>query len=213
MKLDSKYFDMIRIRPRRSADAEPARRADHPGCQWKGCSEPGLHRAPKGRRSEGAFFSFCFDHVRQYNATYNYFDGMSDAEVEEHHKSASYGHRPTWKVGANAWAHGTHSGMSEAQQQRFAETRNSGKQSFYAWRARQARAEAQEARRRLRPLEKRAIDTLDLSERASKDEIKTRFKELVKLHHPDLNGGDRGSEDKLREIIQAYNQLKQAGLV
>jgi DnaJ-class molecular chaperone len=44
-------------------------------------------------------------------------------------------------------------------------------------------------------------------------EIKARFKELVKRHHPDANGGDRGAEDKLREIIQAYNYLKQAGLV
>jgi curved DNA-binding protein CbpA len=34
---------------------------------------------------------------------------------------------------------------------------------------------------------------------------------LVKRHHPDANGGDRTSEDRLREIIQAYNYLKSAG--
>ena len=54
---------------------------------------------------------------------------------------------------------------------------------------------------------------MHLPETATKAEIKARFKELVKRHHPDSNGGDRGSEDKLREIIQAYNYLKQAGLV
>ena len=43
-------------------------------------------------------------------------------------------------------------------------------------------------------------------------DIKTRFKLLVKRHHPDHNGGDRRSEDKLREVIQAYNYLKEAGL-
>ena len=44
--------------------------------------------------------------------------------------------------------------------------------------------------------------------------IKARYKELVKRHHPDANGGDRSSEEKLREIIQAYNYLRveQAGL-
>ena len=42
-------------------------------------------------------------------------------------------------------------------------------------------------------------------------QIKARFKALVKRLHPDANGGDRGSEDKLREIIQAYNHLKAAG--
>jgi DnaJ-class molecular chaperone len=48
---------------------------------------------------------------------------------------------------------------------------------------------------------------------ATREEIKARFKELVKQHHPDANGGDTRSEDKLREIIQAYNYLKQAGMV
>jgi DnaJ-class molecular chaperone len=52
-----------------------------------------------------------------------------------------------------------------------------------------------------------------LKQGATKGEIKARFKELVKLHHPDANGGDTRSEEKLREIIQAYNYLKQAGLV
>ena len=46
---------------------------------------------------------------------------------------------------------------------------------------------------------------------ASGPAIKARFKELVKRHHPDANGGDRSSEDKLREIIQAYNYLKSIG--
>jgi DnaJ-class molecular chaperone len=62
-------------------------------------------------------------------------------------------------------------------------------------------------------LEKKALTALGLKQGASKDEIKARFKELVKLHHPDANGGDTRSEEKLREIIQAYNYLKQAGLV
>jgi len=50
-----------------------------------------------------------------------------------------------------------------------------------------------------------------LEENASGPEIKARFKELVKRHHPDANGGDRASEDKLREIIEAYNYLKKVG--
>jgi curved DNA-binding protein CbpA len=53
---------------------------------------------------------------------------------------------------------------------------------------------------------------LELKETATKDDIKAQFKALVKRHHPDANGGDRGSEEKLREILQAYNYLKQVGL-
>ena len=70
-----------------------------------------------------------------------------------------------------------------------------------------------EYRRQLKPLERKSLRVLDLKDEATKDEIKTKFKELVKLHHPDANGGDSRSEEKLREIIQAYNYLKQAGMV
>jgi curved DNA-binding protein CbpA len=212
MKLDSKYFDMVRIR-RPEASGERVLADGFPCCHWKGCEEPGLHRAPKGRGMEGQYFLFCHDHIRQYNASYNYFSGMSDAEVEEFQKDAVTGHRPTWKVGANAWSHGTHRGVSNAELRRFAEARINTAQSFYAWRAQKARGEYDDIRRQLKPLEKRALEALGLSESANNKEIKSRFKELVKRHHPDSNGGDRASEDKLREIIQAYNYLKQAGLV
>ncbi|MFZ4809645.1 MAG: J domain-containing protein [Hyphomicrobiaceae bacterium] len=181
-----------------------------PSCAWRDCNHVAEFRAPKGRGHDGEFYMFCAEHVRRYNASYNYFDGMSDNEVEQFVQSAAYGHRPTWKVGANSWAHGTRQPRkgSETGTKRPAEA-----QSFHAWRAKQARNDQPAAGRHLKPLERKAMTTLDLGADATKEEIKARFKELVKRHHPDLNGGDRGTEDKLREIIQAYNYLKQAGLV
>ena len=65
--------------------------------------------------------------------------------------------------------------------------------------------------RRLKPLESKALETLGLDQRATAKDIKARYKELVKLHHPDANGGDRGSEERFRNVIQAYRLLKQAG--
>jgi DnaJ-class molecular chaperone len=59
----------------------------------------------------------------------------------------------------------------------------------------------------------RALAVLELELPVTVAVVKARYKELVKRHHPDANGGDRGAEDKLREIIQAYNYLKQVGLV
>ena len=111
MKLDSKYFDSIRIKGRTAG----AKRTEPGGCQWKGCDAKGTHRAPMGRRREGHFFLFCVDHVRAYNANYNYFDGMSDGDVAAFQKDALTGHRPTWKTGANAWAHGMRDGSPIAQ--------------------------------------------------------------------------------------------------
>jgi hypothetical protein len=207
MKNESKYFDSIRVkRGQREKAASHA-----PGCQWKGCTGVGNHRAPKGRGRDGEYFMFCMDHVRQFNATYNYFDGMSNAEVEDFQKSALTGHRPTWKLGENAAAAGREIPPGLQGHGRF--THTAGSDPHEILEGSEDASPAQPRRRSLRTLERRALDALHLTETASKADIKTRFKELVKRHHPDANGGDRGSEDKLREIIQAYNYLKQAGLV
>jgi hypothetical protein len=134
---------------------------------------------------------------------------MSDAEVTDFQKDAMTGHRPTWKVGANSWAHGTKARMTGAGG--GAGLNAHDPHGLFAESARQAREEPH--RRVLKPIEKKSMDALHLPETASKAEIKARFKELVKRHHPDSNGGDTRSADTLREIIQAYNYLKKAGLV
>lgn len=213
MKLGSKYFDSIRAAPKRE-QAEKNAGSRHPACQWKGCEKPGPHRAPKGRGHDGEFFFFCVDHVRQYNHSYNYFDGMSDTEVTDFQKDALTGHRPTWKMGANSWAHGTSEGATNAKiTGEGAAGSSNDPHGFFAWRAKKTREEPVEARRQLRPIEKKSLDALNLAEGATREEIKGRFKDLVKRHHPDANGGDNRSEERLRDIIQAYNHLKQAGLV
>jgi curved DNA-binding protein CbpA len=201
MKLDSKYFDSVRVKP----DLDRVVREDGPVCQWKGCTQSGTHRAPKGRGREGEYFLLCLDHVRAFNASYNYFAGMSNAEVEAYQKDSLTGHRPTWKVGANSWAHGTRHGVGLG----GSGTRFSDPHGFFSWRS----ARTGDQRRPLKPLELKSLEALDLTQDAERHEIKARFKQLVKRHHPDANGGDKRSEDKLREIIQAYNYLKQAGLV
>jgi curved DNA-binding protein CbpA len=197
MKLDSKYFDSIRAKP---ADAQPVQ-PDGPVCQWKGCQGPGVHRAPMGRGREGQYYMFCLEHVRQFNASYNYFEGWSSADVEAFQKDAMIGHRPTWRT--DIGARGTRS---------FRDGLGRGFEDPHAFFSHRDRSSGQSGRR-LKPLERKSLETLDLAEGADRVRIKARFKELVKLHHPDANGGDKRSENKLREIIQAYNYLKQAGLV
>lgn len=205
MKLDSKYFDSIRSKPA-SAETPPT---TGPACQWKGCNAIGAHRAPKGRGREGQYYLLCLDHVRQFNASYNYFEGWSSADVEAFQKDAVIGHRPTWKTGLHSGARGTPAGAA------FKDGFGRGFEdphAFFAWRSRRS-GESEPHARRLRPLELKSLEALDLPEGADKVQIKARFKELVKRHHPDANGGDKRSENRLREIIQAYNYLKQAGLV
>ena len=61
-----------------------------------------MFRAPKGREREGEYFTFCKDHVREYNATYDYFRGMDDESMAKFRQADAIGHRPTWKLGARA---------------------------------------------------------------------------------------------------------------
>jgi hypothetical protein len=199
MKLDSKYFDSIRSKPA----AEPEARTTGPVCQWRGCTAAGSHRAPMGRGREGKYFMLCLDHVRQFNASYNYFEGWSSAQVEAFQKDAAIGHRPTWTTSNGAGTGARNAGIFGRQA--------SDPHGVFPWRDRADGAG--ERRRRLRPLELKSLEALNLTEQdADKATVKARFKELVKRHHPDANGGDKRSENKLREIIQAYNYLKQAGL-
>ncbi len=209
MKLGSKYFDSIRVKPEESRLKEDR----FPQCNWRGCDRSGRHKAPRGRGHEGEYLHFCVDHVRQYNKQYNYFSGMSDEEVVDFQKSSSTGHRPTWDMGKNA-----QSGSKKADHVR-------GKGFSFAGRASdphnifddEDHAKPQERvkknARPIRNMERKSLTVLNLDINASKADISARFKELVKRHHPDINGGDKGSEDKLREVIQAYNYLRTAGLV
>lgn len=206
MKLDSKYFDSIRIK----RDSESAERQGVPQCNWPGCAEAGCHRAPKGRGREGEYYVYCLDHVRAYNKSYNYFSGMSDEDVAHYQKSSVYGHRPTWSSGVNSWS-GSGFGSAAHARSRYKPdfTTTDPFEMFNS--ARAGSEQAGEGKRMIRNAERKSLRALDLETDASAKEIKTRFKVLVKQHHPDINGGDKQSEDRLREVIQAYNHLKQAG--
>jgi curved DNA-binding protein CbpA len=203
MKLDSPLFDRIRVKP----DEDRRLRAELPCCDWKGCSNPATHRAPKGRTRENEYWRFCLEHVREYNHSYNYFAGMSQDDVAKYQKDSITGHRPTWKMGtgqggnsgADFGPYGAHDPFSVFRE-------------FGAGPGGPRKPDRpDEAGRTIHNAARKALGELGLEPGADKAEIKARFKLLVKRHHPDANGGDRGSEDKLREIIQAYNFLKSSG--
>ena len=204
MNFNSPLFDRIRIRP--SCD-EPQRETREPACERAGCAASGLYRAPKGRGREGQYWRFCLDHVREYNASYNYFAGMSDAAVAAYQKDAVVGHRPTWSMGVNGskpsqgdaaardWAYADPLGILRAEG--LGETR---------------RPSPEPKRPRFGALVTKALDILGLDETADPAAIKTQYKTLVKRFHPDAHGGDRSFEERLRDIIKAHDTLKAAGL-
>jgi hypothetical protein len=205
MNFNSPLFDRIRIRP---ACDEP-RASQEPGCERPGCASAGPHRAPKGRGKEGQYWRFCLDHVREYNHSYNYFAGMSDDAVSAFQKDAVIGHRPTWAMGANAAPRTRAGGEATPRDWEYFDPlgvlRSAGVEQ-----GRQAPPEPR--RRRHSGPVREALDKLGLDDTADAPAIKAQYKALVKRFHPDAHGGDRGFEERLRDIIKAHDTLKAAGL-
>lgn len=195
-------FKDIRVRP----SAEEASRAKAKGsrvCDHKGCDLAGEHRAPK-HGAQNEFHYFCARHASEYNKSWNFFDGMTEAEAAAFMHQANYGHRPTWRFGQ-----GPVGGKKAADAQRP-----------HGWRGAEfmpggETPEAAKARKKVKGrtrLQVRALEELDLAENATATEIRERYSEYVKRFHPDANGGDRSSEHKLARVIRAFKTLKAAGL-
>jgi hypothetical protein len=211
MKIDSKLFDRVRIQPRHAVP-EPQKQV--PDCAWEGCGQPGIYKAPKGHRFEGEYHHFCLAHVRHYNTAFNFFADMSESEREKHlYTTAQTDGRPSWglgtKPGAKSGPRMPKKGEATASGKRFSDP-------LHIW-ARYARANARgpapERAIKLHENDRRAFEALGFKTGAKSDEIKRAYKALVKIHHPDANGGDKGSEERLRSIIAAYSHLKTKGFV
>jgi DnaJ domain len=208
MPIDSsKFFDSIRIKPKKQAARQAKVREEAVGCQWPDCKNKGSHRAPKGRENSREYWQFCLDHVREYNQSYNFFSGMNADAVARYQKDALTGHRPTWKMGANTSKRGTGSaegdlGGANDPFSVFAEINGRGN-----WRPGPEAAPKAETRK-IFNAERKALQVMGLGPEATLEEVKAKYKALVKQHHPDANGGDRSTEDRLIEVIKAYNYLK-----
>jgi len=165
-------------------------------CDHPGCTESGDHRAPRSRQRLDDYFWFCLEHVREYNRSWNYYAGMSNAEVEADLRRTTTWERPTWRFGAADGA-----GRGQA----FRRVRD----PFGVF---DDESEDENRSGPTRPTsespEGRALAVMGLDPPLTLDLLKRRYKELVKKHHPDANGGDRGAEERLKSINEAYTTLR-----
>jgi hypothetical protein len=197
-------FD-IRIKPEspKRVQSTASRR-----CAVAGCMEAAELRVPKTRFNMDDRHWLCRKHVRERNESWNFFEGMSGEEVEQYCLDALTGHRPTWPLGKRA-AMGPERAERENRKASYSYQFEDGFAVF---------EEAAEPTRPPRPtrLTKGQLDALailNLEDNATLHEIKARYKELVKRFHPDANGGNRGTEERLKQVIKAYGHLRATGLV
>jgi hypothetical protein len=170
----------------------PVRACDHPGCD-----AGGDFRAPRSRLELNHYYWFCLEHVRAYNLAWNYYAGMNEGEVEAEIRRDTVWQRPSWKLGERYGPRPQFRdpfGFQEKYQQAKARRR--------------AGHDARDPASRAMSAREQALAVFDLEPPLTADQLKARYKVLVKLHHPDANGGDKAAEEKLKIINQAYATLK-----
>ena len=164
-------------------------------CDFPGCNLPGKFRAPKAPDVLDDFYWFCQQHVREYNLKWNFFDGKTEAEMNAQRSSDKVWERETKPAGdpeTRAWAR---LGIEDPHQVLGANgTRNPGRSGGHG--------------RRLPPTEQRAIDILEAEANWTKKDVRKAYKALIKVLHPDMNGGDRSQEEQLQEVVWAWDQIK-----
>jgi hypothetical protein len=162
-------------------------------CEAPGCRLQGEYRAPFARDRLDQYRWFCLEHVRDYNKKWDYFAGLDAGEIEQHIRADTTWRRPVWPLGGRRnggpQIHDPLGLSEEAGLNEKPPPRMNGSEQ-------------------LTPAERNAMGVLELSWPTTRADVKSRYKELVKIHHPDANGGAREAEEKLKEINVAYSTLR-----
>ena len=161
-------------------------------CEWSNCKETGKFKAPAERDNIKNFKWLCELHIKEFNKNWNYFDGMSQNEIENFLKSDLTWHRPTQKFGSAdnffniLW--------NNALNDKFKIFKDEKPFSISS--------------KKLGEKDKDAFRIMGLEFNDDWTTIQKKFKTLVKKFHPDKHSGNKKYEDKLKKITLAYSHLK-----
>ncbi|MDT7951953.1 MAG: J domain-containing protein [Acetobacteraceae bacterium] len=172
---------------------------DAPGrsCDFPACPESGEYRAPKSRDTLNDYHWFCLEHVRAYNASWDFYKGMTPGQIEQQTRYDTAWQRPTWPLGTN----GTRT-FDETDLRDPLELLQTGKIK------RGQKGYPPTPETRMPQAMREPVQTLGLEWPVSMEVLKARYKELAKRHHPDANGGDRAAEERLKTINLAYAAVR-----
>jgi hypothetical protein len=173
-------------------------------CAAPGCGEAGEFRAPGVRGPSfdgpGDWRWLCLEHVREFNADYDWFEGMTADEILAAQSPVAGWARETRAFRADApggvprWA--DFDDPLDAIGARASEIRN--------------RAAARREFARFTAKEHDALQVMGLGPQTDRHELRKRYSTLVRRYHPDRNGGDRSHEAVLQRIVEAYQLLRKA---
>lgn len=164
-------------------------------CEWSRCKAIGKFKAPTERDNSKRFKWLCEEHIKLFNKSWDYFDGMSQSEIESFLKSDLTWHRPTQKFGSKdnffniLW-------------------NNTLNDKFKIFKENEDRSIHDNKHKKLCEKDKDAFRIMGLKFNDDLTAVQKKFKSLVKKFHPDKHSGDKQYEDKLKKITLAYSHLK-----
>jgi len=162
-------------------------------CEWEDCKEIGKFKAPLEKDNSKNFKWLCEQHIKLFNKSWNYFEGMSQNQIESFLKSDVTWHRPTQKFGSPdnffniLWNNALSDKFNFFNNEKILNNLNAKK---------------------LSEKDKDAFKIMELELSADWSSVQKKFKTLVKKFHPDRNSGSRQFEDKLKKVTLAYSHLK-----
>ncbi len=162
----------------------------HCRCAADGCLQEGKYPAPKSRSALRDYLWFCLEHVREYNKSWNYYEGLQGAALEAEIRRATTWERPSWKFATGQ------------------PSENSFEDPFGLFNF--GNRDADPAARKVPAEERHAWKILQLSPVTDIDIVKKQYKRLVKQNHPDKNGGDAAAEERLKDINLAYSLIRKS---
>jgi hypothetical protein len=165
-------------------------------CEHEGCQEAGKYRAPRSPDAVDDYLWFCQIHVREYNLKWNFFDGSAeDAVAEQMDKD-------------RVWERETKPFKKSDEERAWARLGVDDPHQVLGNNATQNPGKSITGTRKLPPTERKAIEVLEAKDHWTKTEVRKTYKKLIKVLHPDLNGGDRSQEEQLQEVVWAWEQIK-----
>lgn len=160
-------------------------------CEHPGCKKPGTCRAPKTRELK-EYWHFCTEHAAEYNKNWNYYDGMTDEEMQADWEARVFG--APLKEPAK-----TH--LNSDDYVKFINQFLTGRDAF-------DRA-ATEPRRTVPGPVMTALKIFELPVTASWHDVAAQFRQLAKKYHPDTAANKADATIKFTQISNAYELLKQ----
>ena len=197
-----KFVD-IRV-PSNRGRGKPEPKKEVRVCDAPSCSQEATCRVSQHPSRPQLHYWYCQSHAAEHNRRWNYFDGLSDAAAAAFQADIANGHRKTWKFGRGPMGGARAADAYDPSTWRGAEFFDFARRA-----ADDARKDAEE--KKVNAKFKRAYSELGVEGEPSVEAVRERYAEMVKRLHPDMNGGDRSSEEKLARVIQAYKALKAAG--